>query len=94
MQQLYMITYHLREDLGEDDLRRLTKQFAEVGSAPGVLAHYVRLDGTGGFILQERQENPEAGYENMLRYQPWIRAEATAVTTVEDAFPVIQRVYG
>lgn len=94
MQQLYMITYRFRENLGEDGLRKLTKQFAEVGNAPGVIAHYVRLDGTGGFVLQQQQEDPEAGYENMLRYQPWLHTEAIAVTTVEDAFPVIQRVYG
>jgi hypothetical protein len=54
----------------------------------------VRLDGTGGFVLQHRQDDPEASYENILRYQPWVHAEAIAVTTAEDAFPVIQRVYG
>jgi hypothetical protein len=70
MQQLYMITYRLGEDLGEDDLRNLTTKFTEVGNAPGVIAHYVRLDGTGGFILQHRQEDPQASYDNILRYQP------------------------
>lgn len=94
MKPLYMITYRFRGGLGEDDLRKLTKKFAEVGQAPGVVAHYVRLDGGGGFMLQEQQEDPEAGYENALRYLPWVESEEVPVATVEEAFPVVLRVYG
>lgn len=94
MKPLYMITYRFRGGLGEDDLRKLTKKFTEVGQAPGVVAHYVRLDGGGGFMLQEQQEDPEAGYENALRYQPWVELEEVPVATVEEAFPVVLRVYG
>ena len=89
-----MTTYRLREGLGEEDLRQLAKKFAEVGHAPGVIAHYLRLDGTGGFVIQQRQDDPEARYENILRYTPWIVAETVPIATVEQAFPVIQRVYG
>ncbi len=84
----------LPRGLGEDDLRKLTKKFAEVGQPPGVVAHYVRIDGSGGFMLQEQQEDPEATYENALRYQPWIEIEIAPVATIEEAFPVALRVYG
>jgi hypothetical protein len=94
MKPLYMITYRFRAGLGEDELRKLTKKFAEVGQPPGVVAHYVRLDGSGGFMLQEQQEDPEAGYENALRYQPWIEIEIAPVAAIEEAFPVALRVYG
>lgn len=94
MKPLYMITYRFRGGLGEDDLRKLTKKFAEVGQAPGVVAHHVRLDGGGGFMLQEQQEDPEASYENALRYQPWVEIEITPVATIEETFPVALRVYG
>jgi hypothetical protein len=94
MKPLYMITYRFRAGLGEDELRKLTKKFAEVGQPPGVVAHYVRIDGSGGFMLQEQQEDPEATYENALRYQPWIEIEIAPVATIEEAFPVALRVYG
>jgi hypothetical protein len=94
MKPLNMITYRFRAGLGEEDLRKLTKRFAEVGQPPGVIAHYVRLDGAGGFMLQEPQEDPEAVYENALRYQPWIEIEIAPIGTIEEGFPVALRVYG
>ncbi len=94
MKALFVITYRFRGGLGEDDLKKLTKKFAEVGQPPGVVAHYVRLDGSGGFMIQELQEDPEAAYENALRYQPWIEIEIVSVASIEEAFPVALRVYG
>ena len=74
---------------------RLTKKFAELGTAPGVLAHYERLDGMGGFMIEDvSQEDTERSYELTLRYSPWIEMEVFPITTIEEAFPVIQRVYG
>lgn len=94
MQRLFMVTYRYREDLDEDDLRQLTKRFTEVGNAPGTLAHHTRLDGRGGFVLREDVEDEERVFETTLRYAPWIDFEVIPVTTIEDAFPVIQRLYG
>ena len=94
MKPLNMITYRFRQGLGEDELRKLTKRFAELGQPPGVVAHYVCIDGGGGFMLQEQQEDPEGVYENALRYQPWIEIEVRPVATIEEAFPVALRVYG
>ena len=94
MKRLYMTVYHYREHLGEDDLRTLTKKFAELGLAPTVIAHYERLDGKGGFMIEDVPEDAERGYEFTLRYSPWIEQEVFPITTMEDAFPVIQRVYG
>ena len=90
MQQLYMTTYRLREGLGADDLRTLTRQLAEAGSAPGVIAHYVRLDGTGGYIVRAGQQDPGASDEATFPDQPSIDAVVIAVTTFEEAFPVIE----
>jgi Domain of unknown function (DUF3303) len=94
MKPLNMITYRFREGLGEAELTKLTQRFAEVGQPPGVLAHYVSVDGRGGFMLQEQQDDPEATYENALRYQPWVDIDVTPVATIEEAFPVALRVYG
>jgi hypothetical protein len=93
MKPLNMITYRFRAGLGEQDIRNLTKKFAEVGQPPGVLVHHVRLDGSGGFMLQEQQDDPEAVYENALRYIPWVEIEIAPVATIEETFPVALRVY-
>ena len=94
MKRLFMTAYRYRAGLAEEDFRKLTKKFLEIGDAPGVIAHYERLDGRGGFVLQEVQEDPESSYETTVRYGPWIELEVFPITTMEDAFPVIQRVYG
>jgi uncharacterized protein DUF3303 len=94
MKTLYVTAYRYREDLGEDDLRALTKKFMEIGNAPSVRAHYSRLDGQGGFVVQEVAEDAAPDYEFTLRYAPWIHFDVFPVASIEEAFPVIQRVYG
>lgn len=93
MKFMYMVTYRYRDGLGENDLRTLTKKFLEFGTPAGTIAQYERLDGKGGFVLQE-VDNPEGIKENLLHYAPWIDFEVFPITTMEDAFPLIQRVYG
>ena len=94
MKRLYMTVYRYREHLSEDDMRTLAKKFAELGLAPTVIAHYERLDGKGGFMIEDVPEETEQGYEFTLRYAPWVEMEVIPITTIEEAFPVIQRVYG
>jgi hypothetical protein len=94
VKRLFLTTYRYKDNLGEQDLRDLTKKFQQVGTNPGVIAHYERLDGRGGFLIEEAQEDEERSYEVTISYGPWIQFEVFPVTTMEDAFPVIQRVYG
>lgn len=94
MKQLWMITYRYREHLGAEDLRKLTAKFTKTGTAPDVIAQYERLDGKGGFVLANMPEDPESGYEFTIQYGPWMEFEYFPIATMEEAFPVIQRVYG
>ena len=94
MKRLEMTMYRYREDLGEDDRRKLTKKFLEIGISPGVIAHYERLDGEGGFMVEELPEDAESSYELTIKYTPWMEFDVFPITTMEEAFPVIQRVYG
>jgi hypothetical protein len=49
----------------------------------------------GGFMIEDvSQEDAERSYEVTLRYAPWIELEEFPITTIEEAFPLIQRVYG
>lgn len=89
-----MSAYRFRESLGEEDLRKLTEKFRQTGLGPGVVAHYQRLDGKGGFLIEEVPEDLAAGYEFTLRYAPWLDWEVYPIATMEDAFPVLERVYG
>ncbi len=68
-------------------------KFVEFGTPPGAITQYERLDGKGGFVIQEA-DNPEGIKENLLRYAPWIEFDVFPITTMVDAFPLIQRVYG
>ena len=45
-------------------------------------------------MIEDVPEDPENGYELTLRYSPWIDQEVFPITTIEEAFPVIERVYG
>jgi hypothetical protein len=94
MKRLYMTTYRFREGLQAEDLRALTKQFTEVGTAPGTIAHYANLDGRGGLIISDSPEDPTETYRVTLQYGPWIEFEVTPVATIEEAFPVVLSVYG
>lgn len=94
MERMFMIAYRYRDGLREEDLRDLTKKFLEVGTAPGVVAHHMRLDGKGGFLLQRDPDDHAKAFEVTLQYAQWIDFEVIPVATVEEAFPVIQKLYG
>jgi hypothetical protein len=94
MKRLYVTVYRYREGLDADDLRELTAKFAEVGTTSGVIQHYARLDGTGGFLIQDVADDPEADFGITIQYMPWMDFEVIPVATMEEAFPVIQRHYG
>lgn len=94
MKRLFMTTYRYREGLDADDLAELTKKFAEVGAAPGTVAHYTRLDGDGGFVVREDTGEDDKVFEVTVKYGPWVHFEIHPVGTIEETFPIIQSVYG
>lgn len=94
MKRLFVNMYRYRDGLDEDDLRDLTRKFMEIGAGENVIAHYECLDGSGGFLVLDGDADPESAFETTVRYNPWLDMQLFPVTTIEDAFPVIQRVYG
>ena len=94
MKRLYMTTYRFRDGLKADDLRELTKQFMEIGTAPGTIAHYASLDGSGGFVVSDDPVDPEETFKVTLQYGPWIEFDVVPIATIEEAFPVIAGIYG
>jgi len=94
VKHLYLTMYRFHDGLDEDDLKKMAKKFLEVGGGQGIIAHYSRLDGKGGFIIQDIPNDPEKDYENTIQYTPFMDMEVVPITTIEDAFPVFLRVYG
>jgi hypothetical protein len=94
MKQLVLTTYRYKSGLNEDDFKVLTKRFREVGNPPGVVAHYERLDGSGGVLVQDVQADPEATYRGILQYAAWIEFESTPMVMMDEAFGVIQELFG
>jgi len=45
-------------------------------------------------MVEEIPEDAEKSFELTLRYAPWFDFDVFPITTMEGAFPVIQRVYG
>jgi hypothetical protein len=70
--------------------------FAAGGEAPGVIAHYERLDGRGGFIVQEELHGQDLkkDFEQTVAFSRFLDMENYSITTVEEAFPVFQTVFG
>lgn len=95
MKRLFMTVYRYRDGNDEDDLRHLTKKFVEFGTGVKPIAHFERLDGRGGFMVEELDEESAAkSYEALIRYGPYMEFEVIPVTSMEEAFPIIASVYG
>ena len=95
MKEFFLVRYTYK-DLDEVGLRELTKKFGEFGVSPGTVAHYVNLDGSGGFVILSAQTEEERakGYEITIEYGPWVDFEITPVATMDEALPIILKVYG
>jgi hypothetical protein len=55
---------------------------------------YERLDGRGGFLVSEEPPDLERDFEGTLRVVRWMHLTITPVVTMDEAFPVYQRVFG
>jgi hypothetical protein len=96
MKRLCMISYTYHEGLTAEDRREMVRLFAAGGEAPGVIAHYERLDGRGGFIVQEELHGQDLkkDFEQTVAFSRFLDMENYSITTVEEAFPVFQTVFG
>ena len=81
---LFITEYRLKPHLKKDEVKRLMDEFGKRGAAPGELAHYVRIDGSGGFTIGE-SDDLNAAYENVLAYTEFMTFTVTPVLTIDDA---------
>ena len=83
---LIVTNYRFKSHMTKDEARELLDVFAEVGNAPGTIAHYVATDGRHGMVLAEI-DDPAEGYRNLLNYGPWLEFNTQVVLPVEEAVP-------
>jgi hypothetical protein len=53
LHMLFMVEYKLRPNMDAGDAKRLMDLFVARGASPGEVAHYVKVDGSGGVTLNE-----------------------------------------
>ncbi|TIC80487.1 hypothetical protein E8D34_19080 [Nocardioides sp. GY 10113] len=85
---LFLTTYHVRPFLTKAEVAAMMGVFAEVGDAPGVQAHYVHTDGSGGTLLTEN-DDPTVAYRHLLNFGEWMEFDTKVVLPVDDAVPHI-----
>jgi uncharacterized protein DUF3303 len=85
---LFISEYRFKPFADKEEVTRLMTLFGQRGDEPGTIANYVRLDGSGGFVIVE-QDDPAKAYEGVLAYGEFMEWTVTPVMKVEDAVPVI-----
>lgn len=84
----HVTIYNFKPFMTKEETQTLLAAFAEFGNAPGTTAHYVRTDGTGGFVIGEN-EDFAALYRNILNYLEFVEFEQHVVLPVEEGLPLI-----
>ncbi len=72
VKRLLMISYTYHDGLSAQDRQQMVRRFAADGGTPGAIAHYERLDGRGGFVIQEEldDEDLQRDFEQTVAFAP------------------------
>jgi len=81
---LFISEYTLKPNMKKDEVKRLMDVFGKRGAVDGEIAHYVRVDGTGGFTIAENEDLASA-YADVLLYSEYMTFTVTPVLKVDDA---------
>jgi Protein of unknown function (DUF3303) len=81
---LFISEYKLKPNMSKDEVKRLMDAFGKRGAVDGEIAHYVRVDGTGGFTIAENEDLASA-YADVLLYSEYMTFTVTPVLKVDDA---------
>ncbi len=85
---LFVTEYRLKPGMSKPEVTRLMDVFGKKGPGPGELAHYVRVDGTGGFTISDNDDS-SAAYASALSYSEFMTFTVTPVVTIDDAIAPI-----
>ena len=85
---LYVTTYSIRGKRTKKRIRALMSAFGERGEIPGTVAHYTAVDGSGGVLIID-SDDQVALYQATLAYQEWLELDTKPVMAIADAVPHI-----
>lgn len=81
---LFITTYKLKPHLTKADSQRLMDEFGKRGAAPGEIAHYVKIDGSGGVTITENEDAAEV-YAYVLAFVEYMDFDVTPALKIDDA---------
>jgi len=91
---MLMVTeYRLKPHLPKTEVKRLMDIFGARGAVQGEIAHYVRVDGTGGYTIAENDDLASA-YADVLAYSEYLTFTITPVLKIDDAVGPIMEYLG
>jgi hypothetical protein len=78
----------------KEGVQEVLKRYADLGEGPGLLAHYVFTDGTGGIVISEG-DDAAFGYKVGLALGEFFDdVETRVVLPLEEALPIVMEYAG
>jgi hypothetical protein len=94
---LFVDVYRWRDDAhGKETALRVMEAYGKAGDAPGMIAHYIFADGTGGVVITDT-DDAAAGYRNSLYMAEFLDLQAThshPAVTLEQALGAVGEYLG
>jgi len=81
---LFLTDYKVRPGLDRSETKRLMDIFGSRGSSPGEIAHYVKVNGSGGVIVSDVDDVSKV-YEETLAYVEFMEFSIQPILKVADA---------
>ena len=81
---LFVTDYRLKPNLTRSESKRLMEEFGRRGAAPGEVAHYVRIDGSGGVTITENESLADV-FAYVLAFSEFMEFDVTPAMKIEDA---------
>lgn len=81
---LFITNYKLKSHLTKSLSKQLMDEFGKRGAAPGEIAHYVRIDGSGGVTISENDDAAKL-YEYILPFAEFMEFDVTPALKIDDA---------
>ena len=70
--------------MSKADAKRLMDEFGKRGAIEGEIAHYVKVDGSGGYTISE-SDSLDNAYAAVLAYSEFLTFTITPLLKIEDA---------
>jgi len=71
----------------KERFKEILERYGELGEGPGVVAHYVFADGTGGIIITDGAD-PEFAYKTGLALGEFLDVDTRVVLPLDEALPI------